>query len=408
MEKFSTPSPVSASGETASERLTRKLRAFQRTVAVERLLGVQGKFQPMLKGLCEAAVHGLAVERVMLALVSADTDHYALQQGFAPALAPHSHSQGATLCHHVIDQGLPLVIDDTRAAPPWRDIGSVRHGGVHAYLGVPVRFQGEVVGSLCVVTPEARAWQEREVALLGSLAVLAEQAFQSAWSQELADHCAEQTRQRLQALEAGIIHRQMAFREIRQALALQVAKLKMSPQGTRTSDVDWLERLHEHLGEVNEGVLSGLGSATAEAPLAQTTFAELLALAAHVVAPRRIHLNADGPQDHALLTEPISAAHQPALLRMLVTILQESVRALRPDQSLRVMVHGLDDTGQALAFGVTDAGGQPQELADDLVPHVSAMIRDPMRQLGCRLWASDQSPRHILFSMFGAGPEPQA
>lgn len=409
LPQLSTPAPASAAGERAAERLSQKLRAFQRTVTVERLLEVQGRFQPMLQRLCDAAVHGLSVERVMLALVSADTDHYVLQRGFTPALVPHPHSQGETLCHHVIDQDLPLVIDDARAAAPWCDMGSVCEGGVHAYLGVPVRFQGEVVGSLCVVTPEPRAWQDRDVALLGSLASVAEQAFESAWDQQIADHCAEQTRERLQAIEAGIIHRQMAFREIRQALALQVAKMKMTPEGGRASEVDWLERLHDHIGEVNEGVLSGLGSATAEPPSAQTTFAELLALAAHVVAPTRIRLDAEGRQDNALLTQSLEAAHQPALLRILVTLLQESVRALLDDQWVRVTVQDLEGSGQALTIGATDALGEPQDLAADLAPHISAMLRQPMRELGCHLWTSEGPPHRLLFAKVGVGPAaPQA
>ncbi len=389
-------SPSAQAGEVSvNERMPQKLRAFQRAVAVDRLLGVQARFKPLLKHLCQIATQGLGVERAMLALVTSDTDHYPLQRGFEPPLEANPHAQGATLCHHVIDMGLPLVIDDTHASAPWRDIGSVRHGGVHAYLGVPVRFQGEVVGSLCVVAPQARHWQDHELALLASVGLMAEQAFDGAWREELAEHCAEQTRQRLQALEAGIIQRQMAFRDIRQALALQVAKMRIAPEGSRPSDVESLERLHDRLGEVNEGVLSDLGSATVEVPQAQTSFAELLALAVHVVAPARITLTA---QTDPMLLDPVEAARQPALLRLLVTLLQESVRALPPHHALQIGLQAVDGVAPALTLQAQSPEGDLVNLPATLLAHITSMILEPMNRLQARLWASENSPGQLLLT----------
>lgn len=395
MPQVSASQSAQTERDSSGERLPTRLRSFQRAVAVDRLLSVQARFQPWLKHLCQISTQGLGVERAMLALVASDTDHYPLQQGFEPPLAPHPHHQGTTLCHHVVDQGLPLVIDDTHASAPWRDISSVRHGGVHAYLGVPVKFQGEVVGSLCVVAEQARHWQDQELALLACVGLMAEEAFDRAWREELAEHCAEQTRQRLQALEAGILQRQMAFREIRQALALQVAKMRIPAEGSRPGDIEWLERLHHRLGEVNEGVLSDLGSPTVEVPQAHTSFAELLALAVHVVAPAQIKLTA---QADPLLLDAIDAARQPALLRLLVTLLQESVRALPPDHTLQIGLQTIDSLAPALTIQAQSPQGDLLDLPANLLAHITSMTVEPMTRLQARLWASDDAPGQLLLT----------
>jgi hypothetical protein len=78
---------------------------------------------------------------------------------------------------------------------------------------------------------------------------------------------------------------------------LQVTRLRLSADGARSSDAQWLAHLHEQLGEVNAGVLSGLGAPVMPTQTAHTTCAELLARAVHVVAPERVRLDATHTND---------------------------------------------------------------------------------------------------------------
>jgi DNA-binding transcriptional ArsR family regulator len=79
---------------------------------------------------------------------------------------PLSHS----LCAFVVQDRAPLVVADARADERLRGNGAVRSLGVVSYLGVPVRAAGHVLGALCVLGTEPRAWTAAELDLLGGLA----------------------------------------------------------------------------------------------------------------------------------------------------------------------------------------------------------------------------------------------
>jgi PAS domain S-box-containing protein len=81
---------------------------------------------------------------------------------------PLSHS----LCQRLLVTGQPLVIGDVGADPLARGNQAVAEFGVAAYLGIPLRFGGEVVGSLCVADRQPRGWTEEDVAVLADVAGL--------------------------------------------------------------------------------------------------------------------------------------------------------------------------------------------------------------------------------------------
>jgi PAS domain S-box-containing protein len=81
---------------------------------------------------------------------------------------PLSHS----LCHRLLATGQPLVIGDVGADPLARGNQAVVELGVAAYLGIPLRFAGQVLGSLCVADRQPRAWTAEDVAVLTDVAGL--------------------------------------------------------------------------------------------------------------------------------------------------------------------------------------------------------------------------------------------
>jgi PAS domain S-box-containing protein len=83
------------------------------------------------------------------------------------------NSLRATFCEDVVRTGAPVVVSDWAAEPP----SEGRESKPGAYIGVPlVNDQGSVLGTLCAMDGEPRAWTPRDVSLLSalSLAVISE------------------------------------------------------------------------------------------------------------------------------------------------------------------------------------------------------------------------------------------
>jgi GAF domain-containing protein len=72
-------------------------------------------------------------------------------------------------CQHVVTSEQPLAIEDIRARGDLPQM-LARVYGVRAYLGVPVRSDGQVLGTLCVVDVKPRKWSYAAVTELSELA----------------------------------------------------------------------------------------------------------------------------------------------------------------------------------------------------------------------------------------------
>jgi len=72
-----------------------------------------------------------------------------------------------SFCQHVVRNREPFVVDDARRHPLMQDSPLVRIEGVRCYAGVPlVTFRGHVIGSFCVQGPDARSFNEYDLAQL--------------------------------------------------------------------------------------------------------------------------------------------------------------------------------------------------------------------------------------------------
>ena len=79
-----------------------------------------------------------------------------------------------SFCKLVLARREALVVEDARAHP-WRaDSPPLEELGVGSYVGVPLATrEGQIVGALCAIDEEPRAWSEREVTILTDLAAAA-------------------------------------------------------------------------------------------------------------------------------------------------------------------------------------------------------------------------------------------
>ena len=80
---------------------------------------------------------------------------------------PLSHS----ICQHVVDARVPLVIEDARVHPVVCDSLAIRELNVVAYAGIPlITAAGHAIGTLCVIDHKPRAWTAEQIETLETLA----------------------------------------------------------------------------------------------------------------------------------------------------------------------------------------------------------------------------------------------
>jgi serine phosphatase RsbU (regulator of sigma subunit) len=114
----------------------------------------------------------LGVPIALVSLVEADRQVFPGQVGLAEPwassrLTPLVHS----LCQRVAATGSPLVLADARQDEQARGRAAIRELGMIAYAGMPLTdSEGHVLGSLCAIDTQPRAWSPREVARLADLA----------------------------------------------------------------------------------------------------------------------------------------------------------------------------------------------------------------------------------------------
>ncbi|WP_417264214.1 GAF domain-containing protein [Celeribacter sp.] len=68
-----------------------------------------------------------------------------------------------TIGHLVVEMGQEIVIDDTLTHPLVQDSGAVQTMGIMAYLGVPCRLGGEVIGGISAVHQHRRHWSASDI-----------------------------------------------------------------------------------------------------------------------------------------------------------------------------------------------------------------------------------------------------
>ena len=125
--------------------------------------------------LTRLAARLLGVPVSLVSLVDRDRQFFKSQQGLPEPLAtqretPLSHS----FCQHVTATGEPLIVPDAGLDARVRDNLARRDLGVVSYLGVPLTTpDGHVLGSLCAVSGEVRAWSEDDLAVMRDLAAIA-------------------------------------------------------------------------------------------------------------------------------------------------------------------------------------------------------------------------------------------
>lgn len=109
-------------------------------------------------------VDDLSVPISMVSIVDMNRQFLKSQQGLPDPFAknreiPISHA----FCQHTIHRGSTYAIGDMRKAPVFYDHPSVVNFNVMAYLGEPLYFDGEIIGTVCVIDFKPREWTEADI-----------------------------------------------------------------------------------------------------------------------------------------------------------------------------------------------------------------------------------------------------
>jgi serine phosphatase RsbU (regulator of sigma subunit) len=114
----------------------------------------------------------LGVPVAVVSLVEEDRQVFVGAEGLAPAYqeareTPLTHS----FCQWVVHDQAPVVTDVARLDARLRDNLAIPDLGVVAYAGHPISdHTGRIIGSLCAIDPEPRAWDAASLAALEDLA----------------------------------------------------------------------------------------------------------------------------------------------------------------------------------------------------------------------------------------------
>jgi GAF domain-containing protein len=145
-----------------------RLRALERSGLLRHPLGEQ------LNRLCYTAQQLLNADAVQL---NALTETHQVHIAEWPRVKRDDIPITTSGCQSVAVAGVPIVIPNTIEHPvtcvmPW----SATWQG---YMGVPLKHEGQTIGSLCALTHEPRQWRDIDVTALQALAAMAMGSLQS-------------------------------------------------------------------------------------------------------------------------------------------------------------------------------------------------------------------------------------
>jgi PAS domain S-box-containing protein len=116
------------------------------------------------------AASTLRAPMALISLVGAERQYFKSSIGLGELReTPLSHS----FCQYVVSTRTPVRIDDARAHPWGLDNPAVHELNVSAYAGAPIfTDDSQVLGALCAIDSQARAWTDAEIQTLVDLADL--------------------------------------------------------------------------------------------------------------------------------------------------------------------------------------------------------------------------------------------
>ncbi|TQR85414.1 GAF domain-containing protein [Mycobacterium hodleri] len=122
-----------------------------------------------------AAAEALDAPFAAVSLIDVDRQFFKSTVGM-DGLAPEERQTplAESVCQYTVANGAPLILEDARVDPVFKNHPAVLAGAVVAYLGIPLMDGAHnAVGTLCVFDSKPRLWSTGHVQVLSDLAGLA-------------------------------------------------------------------------------------------------------------------------------------------------------------------------------------------------------------------------------------------
>jgi len=170
--RTSTHSPAT-SGERPrldGNALDRLISSAERMRAVEKSAMLDAPAEEDFDVATRLAVRLLQVPVSYVSIIDQQRDFFATQHGLPAPLSVLRQNTGRTFCHYVLESDEPLVVFDALQHPVLAVLQSVQAMGARSYVGVPLKLDGQIIGTFCVVDMRPRSWSSSEVEILQQLA----------------------------------------------------------------------------------------------------------------------------------------------------------------------------------------------------------------------------------------------
>lgn len=294
-----------------------------------------------------------------LGAIGEDFDHYKAVSGAPEPLASTRRLHGRTFCHYTHAAGRTVALEDTTALPaPWCEVPTVKTMGIAAYLGVPLRLDGQVVASLCVVDVKPRPWTTQERQLLEALAKsfereLANRLNLASWQQLAAER--RDLILHNERLSAGVAH---DLRTPLMVTQLCAASLASRPgEDTARSTAPRLKAAADHMRQLLADLQSGGQAAKASAVGAQVQVDEVL------TQVQRMHqalAARDGVNLVVRVPQPcVLAAELAPALRAVANLVGNAIKFSPPQGEVLLQAQPVDPTALPALLGTAPRGTTP-------------------------------------------------
>ncbi len=127
--------------------------------------------EPAFDELTKAAAQMMRAPYALISIMDDSRSFWKSTYGLPASM--RGESVGDSFCQYVVEQRHDLLTADVRDHPMTCVNPTIEAKGVRAWAGTAIEFNGEILGTLCVVDSEVREWTDEDRRVLRTLAAIA-------------------------------------------------------------------------------------------------------------------------------------------------------------------------------------------------------------------------------------------
>ncbi len=156
--------------QTLSALVSAQINDTNRNRAAWMALGRAEARLPELNELCHRGRDAFGSDLCIVTLMTTEHQNFIGVDGMSEEARREGWEPENTVCKYVITTGTTLHIESMTKHPLVHSLPGCADMGMEAYLSTPWQFEGETVGSYCVLGAEPKLWLPEHVQEIESLA----------------------------------------------------------------------------------------------------------------------------------------------------------------------------------------------------------------------------------------------